>query len=81
MQLPIKLQTEAVSTAGYLSNVSHTKAIWNKTPHETWFRVKPKVYHLKVFGCLAYPLIPAQKLQKLDRKAVKGIFVGYCLDA
>lgn len=42
--------------------------------------IKQRVTHLRVFGCLAYPLIPAQQLQKLN-KAMRGVFIGYCFDA
>jgi len=39
--------------------------------------VKPKVGHLKVFGCAVYPLILKDKQQKLDAKACKCVFLGY----
>lgn len=52
-----------------------------KTPHEVWFGVKPKVSYLRVFGCEPLVHMPMQKLQKLDNRAIKGIFIGYCTDA
>lgn len=52
-----------------------------KTPHEVWFGVKPKVSHLRVFGCVAFVHMPIHKLQKLDDRVVKRIFIGYCTDA
>lgn len=33
--------------------------------------------HLKVFGCIAFALIPSHKLHKLDEKLEKCIFLGY----
>lgn len=82
MKLPIKFWAEAILVAVYLPYISHIKAVWNKTPHEACrFGVKTRVVHLRVFGCLAYLLIPAQNLQKLDNKAMKGIFIDYCSDA
>lgn len=64
-----------------MSNLSPTHAVFKKTPHEAWFDVKPRVSHLKVFGCVAFTHIPIQNLKKLDDGAVKGIFIGYSTDA
>jgi hypothetical protein len=40
-------------------------------------RKKPKVSHLKIFGCLVFVHIPKEKRTKLDPSRKKGIFVGY----
>ncbi|KAA0050265.1 integrase [Cucumis melo var. makuwa] len=69
---------EAVLTSIYLLNISPTKAVMNKTPFEAWYGKKPKVSHLRVFGCISYALVPSQVRQKLDKKSEKCIFVGYC---
>ena len=42
-----------------------------------WKGKKPDLSHLKIFGCDAFVLKPAVQRRKLDRKAEKGIFVGY----
>jgi hypothetical protein len=39
---------------------------------------KPKVSHLKIFGCLVFIHIPKEKRNKLEPSGKKGIFVGYC---
>lgn len=75
--LPIRFWGEAVSTAVYIINRSPTHALQNKTPFEVWHGVIPSVKHLRVFGCLAFALIPAHKLHKLDEKSERCIFVGY----
>ena len=41
---------------------------------------KPDLYHLKVFGCIAYVHIPNELRSKLDPKAEKRIFVGYSVE-
>ena len=51
--LPHKFWAEAVSTAAYLRNRSPTTAT-DVTPHEAWHGQKPRVQHLRVFGCTAY---------------------------
>ena len=40
-------------------------------------REKPKVSHLKIFGCPVYLYVPKEKRSKLDPSRKKGIFVGY----
>ena len=71
---------EAVATAMYLLNLSPTKAVPNRTPYEAWRGVKPRVSHLKVFGCIAYTTVKSSH-HKLDEKSEKCIFVGYSLQS
>lgn len=68
---------EAVLTAAYLVNRSPTKAVkLNKTPYEMWHNKKPKLGHLKIFGCTVYVHNKTRK-NKFDSKSYKGILVGY----
>ena len=76
-KMPNNFWAEAVNTSVYLLNRLPTKAVKGKTPFEAWFGQKPIVSHLKVFGCLCYALVPAEKRTKLERKSVPGVFVGY----
>ena len=48
------------------------------TPYEKWYKRKPDISHLKVFGCVAYAHIPDCERRKLDKKVEKLHFVGYC---
>jgi len=48
------------------------------TPYEAWCRRKPNISHLRVFGCITYAPVRAEKRRKLDDKSVKSIFIGYC---
>ena len=41
-------------------------------------REKKNIGHLPVFGCVAYAYVPDRERQKLDKKARKLRFVGYC---
>ena len=75
--LPHGFWLEAVMCATYVLNRCPTKALQSITPYEAWHGTKPSVAHLRVFGCLAYALVPQQHRRKLDDKAVKCIFVGY----
>ena len=68
---------EAISTAAYLSNRRPTTAVEGATPHQAWFGQKPRVDHLKVFGCTGYVHIPKDERGKLDSKTRKSILLGY----
>ena len=76
-ELPNSFWAEAVSSVVYILNQSPTKAVRDKTPFEAWHGRKPVVSQLKVFGCIAYSLVPAQNREKFDEKGEKLIFVGY----
>ena len=51
-----KLWTAAIDTANYLRNRSPSSILNGKTPYEQLFGKQPKIKHLRVFGCDAYPL-------------------------
>ena len=76
-ELPKSFWAEALATAAYLRNRSPTKSVEGKTPYEALYGEKPKVGHLRVFGCTAYPHIPKDERRKLDAKTRKCIFLGY----
>ena len=68
---------EAVATTCYLQNRNYHRTLGLITPYELWFGVKPNMQDLKIFGCLAYAFVPAEKRSKLEQRARKAIFVGY----
>jgi hypothetical protein len=39
---------------------------------------KPAVHNLRVFVCKDFAHIPKANMKKLDAKAIKCIFIGYC---
>ncbi|KAL9235698.1 hypothetical protein vseg_010437 [Gypsophila vaccaria] len=79
--LPNKFWGQAVATAVNLLNLSPTRAVMNQTPFEAWRGKKPRLRHLRIFGCTAYALIPSNLRHKLDRKSEKYIFVGYNIES
>jgi len=74
--LPHTFWAEALSTAVYLKNHSPTKAVKDMTPFEAWKNMRPKIGHLRVFGCDAFAHIPKNERHKLDAKPEKA----YSLD-
>jgi len=69
---------EAISTAVYLKNRSPTRYLSFMTPFQALYDSKPAVHHLRVFGSKAFAHIPKENRRKLDAKAIKCIFIGYC---
>ena len=44
---------------------------------EVWYSRKPDLSNLRVFGCVAYALVPAAKRKKFDNRTEKMRFLGY----
>lgn len=76
--IPKEFWGEAIYCATYVVSRSLTGSLPDVTPAEKWFRSKPNVKNLRVFGCLAYSHIPKEVCGgKLDSKAEKCIMLGY----
>ncbi|XP_022853192.1 uncharacterized protein LOC111374707 [Olea europaea var. sylvestris] len=73
-ELPKRFWAEVANTAVFLQNRLPSKAIKDKTPFEAWFGYIPSLSFLKVFGCVCFAQIPGVKRDKLDKKAIPGIF-------
>ena len=63
---------EVVRTAVYIQN----RIGENVSPDELYFRRKPNLRHLRVFGSIAYVHVPNEKRSKLDPKSEKCVLVG-----
>ena len=72
--LPLSFWGYALETTAFTLNMAPSKSV-HTTPYGLWFRKKPKLSFLKVWGCDAY----VKKLQpdKLEPKSEKCIFIGY----
>jgi hypothetical protein len=77
VRLTKELWAEAVDIEKYLLNMSHSLALVDTTPNEVWSGKKPLFSHLKVFGCDEFVHVPKEKRSKMEKKAVKCIFIGY----
>ena len=75
--LPKSLWAEAASTACYVYNHLPNTPLKCKIPHEVWYSRKPDLSNLRVFGCVAYALVPAAKRKKFDNRTEKMRFLGY----
>ena len=75
--LPKSLWAEAASTACYVYNCLPNAPLKCKSPYEVWYSRKPDLSNLRVFGCVAYALVPAAKRKKFDNCTEKMRFPGY----
>ncbi|KAL4273689.1 hypothetical protein GQ457_13G024310 [Hibiscus cannabinus] len=76
-KIPKVFWEEAGNTSVYLLNRLPTKALEGNTPFEVWFDATPSIGHLRVFGCVCYVPVPEVKRDKLDERAIVGVFLGY----
>ena len=61
-----------------MRNLSPCAALDGKSPYEEIYNKKPKISHLRVFGCVAYPLKLKNKDDKFAYIAKKDcILIGY----
>ena len=75
--LPRAFWGKVRKTSVYLLNKSPMKSLEGKTLYEAWTGIKPKVYHLRVFGCLAHVKTISSNLKKLEDRSKLMLFIGY----
>lgn len=69
---------ECIKTAAYLKNRSLANTEERKTPYELFFRKRPDVKNLRIYGSKVYVRIPEEKrISKWDKKAERGVLLGY----
>lgn len=74
--LPPPFWVEALALLVHVLNRTPTSSP-HTTPHEGWFKSKPDVSHLRVWGHLAYVHVQKDKQGQLGSHMEKCIFVGY----
>jgi hypothetical protein len=75
--LPAEFWGEAVSTAVYLLNRAAAKSLQGCTPYEAWYNKKPKVHHLRTFGCVVYVKNIGSGISKLTDRSTKMVLIRY----
>lgn len=76
MQLPSILWGEAVRHSVYVLNRLPTRALTGMTPYTAWTKKKPRVDHIRVFGCLSHMKIPSIQTRKLDDRRRPVVNLG-----
>lgn len=74
--LPQRFWAEAALYANYTFNRVYNSTVGN-TPYFMLFGKKPKIDHLRVFGCRAYVLVPRAQRRKGDPRSKEMLFCGY----
>lgn len=74
--LPQRFWAEAALYANYTFNRVYNSTVGN-TPYFMLFGKKPKIDHLRVFGCRAYVLVPRAQRRKGDPRSKEMFFCGY----
>jgi transposase InsO family protein len=77
--LPKMFWAEAANTTVFLQNRLPTKLLEEKTPFEVLYNYKPLLSFLKIFSSICFVHVPQIKTDKLDKKAMPGIFGGYSI--
>ncbi|KAI3513963.1 hypothetical protein L1887_12232 [Cichorium endivia] len=75
--VPGHFWAEAMKTAAYVINRIPQQSLDYVSPFEKLLKIKPNVNHLRVFGCVCYVFIPNHLRSKMEKKAIRCIFVGY----
>ena len=79
--LPSSFWELAIDAAVYCRNRCPTTSLDGRTPYEAWCGSKPRVAHMRIFGCLAYDHVRKPLRGKTEVKAKACIFVGYSPDS
>jgi hypothetical protein len=61
----------------YVLNRSPTKSVEGVTPYEAWHGKKPRVDHLRVFGCVGHVKNNGPSVKKLSDRSIKMVCLGY----
>jgi hypothetical protein len=76
-QLPPSFWGEALAAQIHVWNHLPTSSLKRMIPHEAWFKHKPDISHLRVWGCLAYVHVQKDRRCYLEPHMEKCVFVGY----
>ena len=75
--LPPSFLSEAVDAYVTVQNKCPTNSLSGKTPFELWYKQKPDVSNLRIWGCSAYVHIQKEKHTGIGSHMEKCIFIGY----
>jgi transposase InsO family protein len=75
--LPVQFWFHAFVALLHVLNRSPTAPLSGQTPYKAWYRRKPDVSHLRVWGCLAYVHVQKDKRKSFGSHMEKCIFIGY----
>ena len=68
---------ECLAALIHVLNCCPTASLNDITPYEVWYKKKPDIDHLRVWGCVAYVHVQQDKCSSLGSHMDKCIFIGY----
>ena len=75
------LWAEACSTVVYVQNRCPHRRLRDMIPEGEFIGEKPKIGHLRIFGCPVYINVPRERRTTLESSGKKGVFGGYTQSA
>ena len=75
--IPPSFGPHALDTAIYLLNILPSKLLNFQSPTQILYRRIPSYSHLRIFGCLCFPLFPSTTINKLQARSTPCVFLGY----
>lgn len=76
MHVPNYMWGEATRHSTYMLNRVATRALKERTPYEAYREKKPRIDHIRVFGCISYAKVEAKLLKKLDDRTRMLVHLG-----
>jgi hypothetical protein len=76
-RLPPSLWAKCALAAFYLAQRTPTCALKGMTPYEAFYGKKPRVSHLREYGCRAFVLIQNKVNPKIYQRSEECVLVGY----
>jgi len=68
---------DAMRTTAFFIHRFPQKRLCFISPFEKLWNMKPSISYLRVFGCVCYVFVPSHLRKKMDKRAVRCIFIGY----
>lgn len=75
--MPPSFWHHALAMATYLLNILPSKVLESSSPTQILYHKDPIYAHLRVFGCLCFPLFPSSTIHKLQARSTPCVFLGY----
>ena len=75
--IPPSFWHHALAMPTYLLNILPSKVLDSQSPLQILYHRDPRYSHLRVFGCLCYPLFPSTTIHKLQPRSTPCVFLGY----
>ena len=79
-RLSFELWGDALQYVADTVNVTSTRVLKGKTPHEMFYGKVPNVQHLRTWGCVVFVTIPPlqkKRKEKLADRSTVGVLLGY----